>query len=286
MKVAVIGALGQLGADVSEEFTRNNDEVVKLDVPEIDIVDIDSVNAVLKEVKPDCIINTAAYHQPEECEKNPLKAFEVNALGSKNLALVANDLDSFLLHISTDYVFNGDKKMPYFETDMPQPLNVYGNTKLSGENFIAAIAKKYMIFRTSGLYGKNPCRGKGGMNFVQLMLKLGRERDEVRVVDHEVLTPTYTKELARQLVKCSRPDIYGVAHATAECQCSWYQFAREIFEIAKIDVELNVAEPGEFPEKVARPYYSVLENNVLKEYNQNTFRNWEVGLREYLDEIL
>jgi len=282
MKVAVIGALGQLGVDVCNEFEKDKVEVVRLDIDNVDITKIHTVNRVLTEIKPEIIINTAAYHDVEQCEKNPCIAYEVNAIGAKNLALVSNDLNCGLIHISTDYVFNGNKDIPYLETDTAFPLNVYGNTKLAGERFISAFAKKFLILRTSGLYGKSPCRGKGGLNFVELMLKLAKERDEVRVVDHEILTPTSTLQLARQIVNLKEPDFYGIAHATPEGYCSWYQFTKEIFRLKNIKTTLNIAKPGEFPEKVARPYYSVLENNVLNQYNHNIMNHWSDGLKEYL----
>ncbi len=282
MKIAVIGALGQLGMDVSDALEQNGDKVFRLDLEDIDIADMDSVNQTLKELKPETIINTAAYHQPEQCEQNPDKAYAINALGSRNLAYAANDLHAYLIHISTDYVFDGKTNQPYLEKDVAHPLNVYGSTKLAGEKFIEAFAEKYLILRTSGIYGKNPCRMKGGMNFVNLMLKLASERKEVRVVDHEILTPTSTLELTRQIVKVSRPDFYGLAHATAECYCSWYQFARTIFELKGITTPLHIALPGEFPEKVPRPHYSVLENGLLKQYNSNILKHWEEGLKKYL----
>jgi dTDP-4-dehydrorhamnose reductase len=282
MKVAVIGANGQLGIDIIHEFKQAGDDVSGINHCDVEIYDIDSILRVLKLIKPDMLINTAAYHNVEKCEQKPLRAHQVNAIGARNLAIACKELDIYLLHISTDYVFDGYQKTPYMETDRANPLNVYGNSKLSGEHYIESTADKYLILRTSGLYGKNPCRAKGGLNFVQLMLKLAKERDEIRVVDDEILTPTSTRELARQIVKVKHPDVYGLAHATAECMCSWYQFAREIFTITNTEVNLQIADPGEFPAKVNRPAFSVLENNVLKQYNLNVFKNWEEGLKEYL----
>jgi len=161
MKVAVIGALGQLGSDISLLFKNNGDEVNKLDVDEIDIVNIDSISSALKEIKPHIIINTAAYHHVENCEKEPITAFCVNGLGARNLAEYCTEKDIYLMHISTDYVFDGEKRKPYIESDLARPLNTYGNTKLSGELFIQAIAKRYIVIRTSGLYGKHPAVQKG-----------------------------------------------------------------------------------------------------------------------------
>jgi dTDP-4-dehydrorhamnose reductase len=200
----------------------------------------------------------------------------------RNVAGVARDLGAALIHVSTDYVFDGSKESPYEETDCPRPLNVYGNTKLAGEYFVRCILEQHFVVRTSGLYGKAPCRAKGGRNFVDLMLKLAKERGEVRVVDSEWVTPTSTRELARQIVVLSRSDAYGLYHATPEGACSWYEFAREIFAMTGIPVSLKVAGANEFPAKVPRPRYSVLENRALKLRGLNTFGTWQDGLREYL----
>jgi dTDP-4-dehydrorhamnose reductase len=191
-------------------------------------------------------------------------------------------LGAVLIHVSTDYVFDGSKRSPYEETDCPLPLNVYGNTKLAGEHFVRCVLDKHFVVRTSGLYGKAPCRAKGGRNFVDLMLKLARERGEVRVVDSEWVTPTSTRELARQIVVLSRSDAYGLYHATAEGACSWHEFAREIFAITNTPVRLKVAGANEFPAKVPRPTYSVLENRALKLQGLNALGTWQDGLREYL----
>jgi dTDP-4-dehydrorhamnose reductase len=218
----------------------------------------------------------------ENCESEPDKAFAVNALGARNLALGARDIGSVLMHVSTDYVFDGSKRSPYDEGDPPRPLSVYGNTKLAGEYFVRCTAGKHFVLRTSAIYGNSPCRAKGGLNFIQLMLKLAKERGEVRVVDSEFVTPTATPELARQMVVLSRCEAYGLYHATAEGGCSWFEFAREIFALTNTQVSLKVAGPNEFPAKVPRPKYSVLENRGLKLLGLNTFRAWQDGLRDYL----
>jgi dTDP-4-dehydrorhamnose reductase len=218
----------------------------------------------------------------ESCEKDPCKAYLVNAMGSRNLAIVARDLGAVLVHISTDYVFDGLKNQPYVESDLAVPLNVYGNTKLAGECFIRAIAPRHFILRTSALYGRNPCRAKGGRNFVDLMMKLAIERSEVRVLADEFVSPTSTVELASQIVSLSRTDHYGLFHATAEGSCSWYDFAKKIFELNETRVKLVVAAPNEFPAKIPRPKYSVLENTRLKNLGLNKFRHWEEALRSYL----
>jgi len=282
MKIAVIGANGQLGTDVVAAFTSHGDEVVPLAHSDIELSDIDSVSVRLQELRPQIVVNTAAMHHVENCEREPEKAFAVNGLGTRNLALVVRDIDATLMHVSTDYVFDGAKGHPYEETDPPNPLNVYGNTKLSGEYFVRCTMKKHFVLRTSAIFGRNPCRAKGGLNFIELMLKLARERGEVRVVDSEFITPTSTAELARQMVALSRAECYGLYHATAEGSCSWHEFAREIFDRTGTKVNLMVAGANEFPAKVPRPKYSVLENRGLKSHKLNVFKPWQEGVREYL----
>lgn len=283
MKVAVIGANGQLGRDVCASFKLKGDVIFELNHDMIEISDMNSVRLRLQEINPDFIINTAAMHHVERCEKDPQRSFQVNGIGARNLAIVSRDIKAALVHMSTDYVFNGLRRCPYVESDLPSPINVYGNTKLSGEYFIRSITDKYFILRTSGLYGRNPCRAKSAPNFVELMLRLAKERDEVRVVNDEILTPTSTVELAKQIVQLSRTDAYGLFHATAEGSCSWYEFAKEIFSIKNIKVHLRIANPDEFSGKVQRPKYSVLENARLKKHKLNMFNTWQKGLRDYLD---
>jgi dTDP-4-dehydrorhamnose reductase len=282
MTVTIIGANGQLGTEILAEYQRGGNETVGLSHTDIDISSLESTRSVLTAIHPTLIVNTAAMHHVENCEKEPLRAYEVNALGARNLAIVARELDAKLIHFSTDYVFDGSKNRPYVEADPPAPLNVYGNTKLAGEAFIRDTAEKYFIVRTSALYGRSPCRAKGGRNFVELMLKLAGERDELRVVNDEIVSPTSTTELARQTVLLGRSDCFGLYHATAEGSCSWYEFAQKIFEMAKVRTNLIVASPHEFPAKVPRPKYSVLENQRLKAGGFNVFQAWEDGLRAYL----
>lgn len=285
MKVAVIGANGQLGSDICNVFKRQGEEVIALTHDFIEVSDFDSVSTVLRQASPNMVINTAAMHNVEACESDPQKSFLVNGIGAMNLAKVSNEVKYTLIHISTDYVFDGAKKAPYVESDCPNPLNVYGNTKLAGEFFVRNIAEKYFIFRVSGLYGVNPCRAKGGLNFVSLMLKLAKERDEVRVVDDEVLTPTYTNDIAHQIFHVAKCNDYGIFHLTAQDCCSWYEFAMKIFELTHVSVRLSIADPGEFPSKVPRPKYSVLENKELKSIGLDIMPHWVEGLKKYLGGI-
>jgi len=179
-------------------------------------------------------------------------------------------------------VFDGQKGAPYLEEDLPMPLNVYGNTKLSGEFFVRSTNPRHFVVRTSAIYGENPCRAKGGLNFVELMLKLSKEKSELRVVDDEFVSPTPTEQIARQLVVLSKSSDYGLYHATAEGSCSWFEFASAIFNLTKTKIRLEPARPGEFPAKVPRPKYSVLENQALKSKSMNVFTHWKEGLETYL----
>jgi len=284
MKVAVIGANGQLGHDVVRAFSDQRDEVFALTHEDIELSSLESVAACLRATQAEVVVNTAAMHHVEICEQHPDRAREVNSVGARNLATATRDMGSVLIHVSTDYVFDGKKSEPYVESDEACPLNVYGKTKLEGERFVQNINPKHHLLRTAALYGNHPCRAKGGQNFVDLMLRFARERGKVRVVDNEFTSPTATVDLARQIAALSRSDRYGLYHATSEGSCSWHEFAREIFRVADVPVTLEVASPNEFPAKVPRPAYSVLENRGLKSHNLNLFRRWQDGLQTYLSE--
>jgi dTDP-4-dehydrorhamnose reductase len=284
MNVAVIGANGQLGSDVAKAFADNDDNVVLLTHSEIEVGQLESTKKCLESCQPEIVVNTAAMHHVEDCEREPEKAYAVNATGLRNLAIVTKELHASLAHISTDYVFDGKKGIPYEESDIPLPLNVYGNSKLAGEYYVRTINPKHFVLRTSAIYGKHPCRAKKGRNFVDLMLELARTRGRVRVVDDEFISPTPTVDLARQIVALSRSEHYGLYHATSEGSCSWYEFAEEIFSLSQVTVTLEPAAPGEFPAKAPRPQYSVLENSALKRIGMNLFTSWKFGLEGYLQE--
>jgi dTDP-4-dehydrorhamnose reductase len=284
MKIAVIGANGQLGHDVVRAFAVQGDEVQSFNHQDVELSSLDSVVACLRSAQPEVVVNTAAMHHVENCEQQPARAHDVNVVGAKNLATATRDLGSLLIHVSTDYVFDGKKSEPYIETDEARPLNVYGRTKLEGEQFVQETNPRHYVLRTAALYGSHPCRAKGGQNFVDLMLRLARERGRVRVVDSEFTSPTATADVARQIAALSRSDAYGLYHATAEGSCSWYEFAQEIFRVADVPAKLEVAGADEFPAKVPRPAYSVLENRGLKFHDLNLFRPWQEGLNSYLSE--
>lgn len=285
MRVAIVGANGQLGVDCCREFAAAGHEVLPLTHQDVDIARADEVARVFGELRPEAIVNTAAMHNVDACEQAPEQAFLVNGVGSWNLARTARDLDSVLIHVSTDYVFDGGQEVPYGEDDLPRPLNAYGNTKLSGEHFVLSTAPRSWVVRTSGLYGSSPCRAKnGGLSFARLMLKLARERGEVKVVSDERVTPTYTRDLARQLAALLESDGYGLVHATCQGECSWYEFAEAIFELADIPVRMSTASSADFPAKVPRPGYSVLANRRLQALGIDRMPDWRDSLRSYLRE--
>ncbi len=283
MRVAVLGANGQLGSDVCAAFAQNGDEVVVLTHADVELTSAPSVDEALSATNANFIVNTAAMHHVEKCEAIPAAAFAANAIGAKNVADWAKTSGAAVAYISTDYVFDGKKNSPYVESDLALPLNAYGITKLAGEHYTAATCPKYFVLRVSAIYGLRPCRAKGGLNFVELMLKLSRERESLRVVDDEFVSPTPTIQVARQLVALSRSNDYGLYHGTTEGSCSWYEFAGEIFRSTGITVRLEKAAPGEFPSKVQRPKYSVLENRALKAAQISVFTDWRQGLADYLD---
>jgi dTDP-4-dehydrorhamnose reductase len=282
MKVVIIGGNGQLGRDVGSAFADEGHAVTNLTHQEIEVSSLASVREALGALRPELVVNASAFHHVEKCEADPALAFAVNGIGTRNLGQITEETGAALMHVSTDYVFDGRKNAPYTEEDAPAPLNVYGNTKLSGELFARSTNPRHFVVRTSAIYGENPCRAKGGLNFVELMLKLSKERKELRVVDDEFVSPTPTAQLARQLVVLSRSSDYGLYHATSEGSCSWFEFAATIFELTNTHIRLEPARPGEFPAKVPRPKYSVLENQALKSKALNVFTHWKQGLENYL----
>ncbi|HZH94527.1 MAG TPA: dTDP-4-dehydrorhamnose reductase, partial [Flavisolibacter sp.] len=252
MKVAVIGANGQLGSDLMEVLSAAH-EVTGLNHADIEIADIDNVKNIMSSLKPDIILNTAAYHIVPEAEKFPDKAFQINGTAVLNLAKVCADEKIRLLHYSTDYVFDGKKQSPYTENDCPNPLNVYANTKLSGEYFALNYCDNSFVVRVSGIYGKVPCRAKGG-NFITTMLKLASEKPEVRVVNDEVLTPTPTGEIAKATAELIKTDAFGLYHMSCEGAVSWYEFAKTIWDTLGLKTPLYASSVKDFPLVVKRPF--------------------------------
>jgi dTDP-4-dehydrorhamnose reductase len=282
MRIVVIGSNGQLGTEAVIAFANRGHDVLGLTHRDIELCDESSLRERILPLRPEVIVNTAAMHHVENCERDPHLAFAVNALACRHLAALCRELNAKLMHVSTDYVFDGAQRNPYTENDTPLPLNVYGSSKLAGEHFVRAGTERHFVLRTSAIYGCHPCRAKGGLNFVELMLKLARERAEVRVVAAEYISPTPASELALQMAVLAETEHYGLYHATAEGHCSWHEFAAEIFALSSTKVALKTAGPHEFPAKVPRPPYSVLENANLKRLGLNVFTSWQTGLRNYL----
>jgi len=283
MKIVVAGGNGQLGSDIVEVLVAQGHAVTSATHEAFDIKDLGRCREYLVREAPQLVVNTAAMHHVDRCEENPLEAFAVNAVGARNLAILSNELNFTLVHVSTDYVFSGAKNAPYVETDIPHPLNVYGNSKYAGENFVNTIARRYFIVRVSALFGNSPCRAKGGMNFPQLMLHLAKTRGSVRVVTDEIVSPTYTRDAALQIAALCETQAYGTYHCTSESECSWYEFAQKVFELTGTSATLEAAAPNEFPAKVSRPKYSVLENSALKEIGKNLMPHWSEALKRYLN---
>ncbi|HEC34448.1 MAG TPA: dTDP-4-dehydrorhamnose reductase [Chloroflexi bacterium] len=279
-RVMVIGANGQLGSDLVRAL--QDQELIPLTHRDVDICEPVGVRATLRRYRPEVVINTAAYHKVDECEANAERAFAVNTLGVRNLALACREEDVVLVHLSTDYVFDGRKGSGYVETDPPNPINVYGISKLAGECFVKYLLERHFIVRTSGLFGVAGSSGKGG-NFVELMLRLAREGRAIRVVDDQVLSPTYTLDLARQIGVLIETDHYGLYHATSHGACSWYQFAARIFELAGLSPSLSPQTTAESGARATRPAHSELENAALKRLRLDRMRRWEEGLAAYVE---
>jgi len=280
LKVFLIGANGQLGTDLHRLLVSDGTSVVPVTHKDLDVCRADAVFAAISEARPDVVISTAAYHRVEECETQGALAFEVNALGARNLAQACDRAGCVLVNFSTDYVFDGGQQKPYSEADLPHPLSVYGTSKLAGEHLVAAVFDRYYVIRTCGLYGLAGSAGKGG-NFVETMLKKASAGSPIRVVDDQVLTPTFTPDLAGAVMKLIRTEQFGLIHISNEGGCSWYQFAKTIFELEKQDVNLAPVSTADFPSAVKRPAYSVLRKDRLNSMDIQ-IPQWEDALARYL----
>jgi dTDP-4-dehydrorhamnose reductase len=288
MKTLVIGADGQLGTDVCKAF--EDTELCRAGISggdvELDITMQGDVQSLIaKDLRPDVVVNTAAFHNVPQCEEEPENAYAVNATGARYLAIACHAAGARLIHLSTDYVFGNGGTRPYTESDREAPLSTYGASKLAGEHLVAAECEDHCIVRGSGLYGAAPCKAKGGMNFVQLMLHLGSERDEVKVVTDERVSPTYTVALAKQIRVIAETAEPGLYHATCNGECSWNEFAAAIFEASGTDVKLLDATQADFPSPVKRPDFSILENAHLQAQGLDVMPHWRDALGEYLEVI-
>jgi dTDP-4-dehydrorhamnose reductase len=283
MVVLVTGASGQLGQALQGISSQYNEiDFQFFSSAELDITNLLQCKIVFQKVKPDFCINAAAYTAVDKAESEPEKAQLINVEGSRNLAQVCKEEDVILLHISTDFVFDGTATKPYTEEDIPNPTGVYGKTKLEGEKAIQAVLEKYFIIRTSWVYSEF------GANFMKTMLRLGGERDSLSLVNDQIGTPTNAVDLAKALLKiitaCHAEFIsashYGVYHFSNEGQCSWYDFAKKIFEINNITIDLQPIPTSAYPTPAKRPAYSVLDKSRIKKVFGMQVLDWEDRLKE------
>ena len=281
-RVVIIGANGQLGTDLVK--VMQDWHIIPLTHADLDICDFVYTRKVLENAKPDIVINTAAFNRVDDCEEEVSKAFWVNAFAVRNLAQICADLDCVFVHISTNYVFDGQKREPYTEDDLPNPLSVYGASKLTGEYFARNICPRHFVIRTAGLYGVAGSRAKGG-NFVETMIRLAKEGKPIRVVNDQVLTPTYTKDLAEKIKELVQTEAYGLYHITNSGECSWYEFAAKVFEFLGLKPNFGPTTTVEYGARARRPAYSVLAQEKLKRLGLSDMRTWPEALAEYLREV-
>ncbi len=276
MKIVISGGNGQLGKELTEYLKEKNFDVFSFGSNEMDITQLENIYKILKEIKPEVIINCAAYTKVDDCEKNIKKAFLVNSIGAKNIAIVSNKINAKLFHISTDYIFDGIKNIPYTEYDDPNPLSIYGKSKLFGEIYIKEHTPFFFILRVAGVYGKY------GNNFVKTIIKLGKNQKKVKVVNDQITTPTWTLDITKQIIKLINTEQFGIYNASCEGECSWYEFTKYIYKLLDIKTELVPCSTEEFPRPAKRPPYSVLENFNLKLIGYNIMPHWKKSIENFL----
>nr|WP_320148057.1 dTDP-4-dehydrorhamnose reductase [uncultured Anaeromusa sp.] len=278
MKVLVTGAGGQLGYDVVKQLQARLIECKGVDLTDFDITNAQATGAYIKEYRPDVVIHCSAYTAVDKAEEEPEKCWDVNVEGTENIAKVCRDIDAKMIYISTDYVFPGTGEHFHEVDDETGPLSIYGKTKLAGEEAVQKWLQKYYIVRISWIFGKN------GNNFVETMLRLGREREELSVVCDQIGSPTYTADLAPLLCDMAASDKYGIYHATNEGICSWAEFAEEIFKLAGMKTRVKPITTAEYPTKAKRPFNSRLSKKCLDESNLSRLPIWQDALQRYLKE--
>ena len=277
----LIGASGQLAHDLHLGFEAARDTVIPLIHEQLDIRDGTRLREAIAQTRPDVIINTAAFHRVDDCEDQQEMAFAVNEAGVANVARAAQAAGALLVQFSTDYVFDGGKRSPYVEGDQPRPQSVYAKSRLAGEKAAQENCSRYLIVRTCGLYGLAGSRSKAG-NFVETMLRLAGQGKNLKVVDDQVCTPTSTSDLAQHLIPLIRDRGQGLFHMTNSGECSWFQFAQEIFRLSRVTAQLAPTTSEAFAAKAKRPSYSVLDNAQLRAAGFSDFRPWQEALAEYI----
>jgi dTDP-4-dehydrorhamnose reductase len=279
MKVLVTGAKGQLGYDVVKRLNKSKIDCFGIDIEECDITDQKQVYSVISEYKPDVVVHCAAYTAVDKAEDEREICYRINVTGTQNIANACKKIDSKMVYISTDYVFDGEGEDPFDVTDKPNPINYYGQTKYEGELAVQNILDKYFIVRISWVFGIN------GNNFVKTMLKLGKDRDEISVVADQVGSPTYTFDLAKVLAEMIKTEEYGIYHVTNEGYCSWYEFACEIFKQAGMDIKVNPIKTEEYPTRAKRPKNSKLKMLDTKQLSNPHIKNWREALKDFMGKI-
>ena len=274
-KIVVTGCNGQLGREIQKEYENDGAMLICTDVGDLDISDNEQVMRYVRDLQPDVIMNCAAYTAVDACENEWDLAYRINAIGPRNLAIAARETGAKLMHISTDYVFEGNAHEPYTEFDEVHPVSAYGKTKLEGERFVQQFAERYFILRTAWLYGE-------GNNFAKTMLRLAESHDEVRVVCDQFGSPTSAAELAKVMHRLEPTENYGLFHATCEGSCSWADFAEEIFRLAGKTTKVTRVTTEEYGSTTKRPAYSVLDNYMLRLTTGARMADWKDALRAYL----
>ncbi|MEM0499383.1 MAG: dTDP-4-dehydrorhamnose reductase [Methanothrix sp.] len=278
MRILIFGAEGQLGSELRRVLGAHHD-LVPLSHREADITDLNRLMILTERINPDVVINSAAYTDVDGCESDRDKAFLVNAIGARNAAIAARRAKARIVHISTDYVFDGGKDGAYAEYDLPNPINVYGWSKLLGERMVAEQNPDSFILRVAWLYGPE------GRNFVKTMISLSKSNDEIRVVNDQRGTPTFAGDVAEQIDMLIGTDSYGLYHCTSQGSCTWYEFAVEIFRLIGADIRVVPVSSSEFPRPARRPRNSVLDNLLLRVQGMDIMPHWRDSLRDHIDEV-
>jgi len=278
MRILVTGGAGMLGTDLLKRLAQGH-EAKGVDLVDVDILDEAGTRDIVADVGPDWVIHCAAFTNVDGCEKEPEKAFSVNAEGARNVAKACWSAGARLLYVSTDYVYDGRKKEPYVETDPPAPLNTYGKSKLKGEHEVLGVVTNALIVRTSWLFGEN------GPNFVKAILGQVGKKKELEVVADQVGNPTYTPDLADALARLVEREAEGIYHVSNSGSCSWFEYARKVLELAGVaDLKVKPITTSELGRPALRPAYSVLSNEKYRTQTGHALRGWDEALSEYLKE--
>lgn len=281
MRIVIVGGDGQVGSDLAHVLRSTGEDFVALTRSDLDVTKRSMLREQLAQHEPEVIINCSVYHPVDECENNPDLSFAVNAIAVRDLGLAAKDLRASLVHFSSDFVFDGALGRPYSEDDSPSPLSVFGASKVAGEQLLRAVLPNHFIIRTSGLYGLAGSRVKRG-NFVETMLRLGKQDGQVRVVNDLRMAQTSTRNLAKQALSLIRTKNYGTYHASDHGDYSWYEFAKRIFAYSGLKVNVMPVSWRDMPSLARRPRFSVLENRRLGALGMDQMEPIDIALQAYL----